>query len=172
MVGVTLAGCNGTAGPLRGVGAPDRVHAVDSQLASEPGVEATDDAVVRAARVEQLQSGTPLNVAPQESAYAPPSQVPPPPQMATTREEAVEQIRAKATEPSELPPGVFAETRAATRQINRAELDRLSAQMREAASRNDETLTAADAEKRAARARNLRYRAGSHYEDAVKQIEQ
>lgn len=167
-----LAACNGTARQMRGVGAPDPVPPVTSLAVAEPETASTHDAIARAARNEELQAGTPLHVAPQQSAYAPASQVPPAPDMALTREEAIEQIRAKSPDGDGPSPGTFRDARAATRQMSRSEQDRLTEQMRAAAARNAETLTASEADSKASRVRNLRYRAQSHYESAVKQIEQ
>lgn len=179
---LAVQGCNGSTQQLRPVGASSPAT-VSAPTAVEP--PAGDDAVVRIARDERLQVGTSMNLGPEASpstaarqaetsqaaAYAAPEELPPRPQMGTTRAEAIEQIRAKATDRPDVAPHVFGDGRAATRQMGRGERDRLRAEMRQTAARNAEVLDAEQAEAKAAAARNLRYRAKTHYDEALEEIE-
>lgn len=160
-----LAGCVGS-GALRGVGAPPV-----PQAATAP-VERT--VLQTAAREEKLQEGTSLNMTVEQAGKdvpAAPSIVPPTPQMAQSRPEAVQQIRAKASATGTNPPNVFDIPQASPNRLTADGQALTRAELQAAASQNAAILNPKEAEAKAAAARKLKLRAQTHYGAAVKAIE-
>ena len=168
-----LTGCNGSGLGLRGVGAPQPAA---RQIVAAPAAPLNqNDAVVRAAREEQLQRGTALNVASPTTGSEPlplvPAEIPPEPQMAATRDEAVGQIRQKAEDETDEKPHVFDITRSRVPQFDRGRRARETEQLRKAAKANQSAVTLEEANTNAQSSKSLQYRARTHYDQAVKNIE-
>lgn len=168
-----LAGCNGSGRVLRGVGAPER--ATQTATVQPPPPEIRSDAALRAAREERLQRGTALNVAPPATGAEPvrlvPAEIPPQPEMAATRDGAIEQIRAKSEGIDEEKPNVFDITPSQVPRLDEARRQRETEQLRRSAEANRNALSEQEAEAKSAAAKSLRYRAQTHYDRALKNIE-
>lgn len=152
-----LAGCMSSGNPLRAVGAP-----------VQPKVESQ----------AKLEEGTALNVAgvqasPAEGqANAAAAQIPEAPQIAETRAEGVQQIRAKAAVSSGTPTNVFAVQTGATTSMTKAQQDAARAELEAAAKRNAEIASGgADPKAKSAAAKKLKQQAKTHYEETLKEIE-
>ena len=162
---VLVSGCNGSV--LRGVGAPPRAVVADPE---------GPPALAQAAAVKsqaKLQSGTSMRLA--EPATAPDDRPPleplPPPEMADTREGAIEQIRAKAAATGKNPPNVFAPPPPPNPRMTPEEEAQTRAELAAAAARNQAVPGVAGQGRETAEARRLRLRAKRHYEDTLKAIE-
>jgi hypothetical protein len=151
-----LAGCMSTGNALHAVGAP-----------VQPKAEAQD----------KLEQGTALNVAgaqaspAEEQAKAAAAQIPAAPQIAPSREAGVQEIRAKAAVSSGTPTNVFAVQTGATAGMTKAEQEAARAELEAAAKRNAAIASGADAKAKAAAARKLKLQAQTHYDEALKEIE-
>jgi hypothetical protein len=160
---LAVSGCVGT-GALRGVGAPS----VPQQATGK--VERT---IIQAnAREEKLREGTPLNLAVDASngAAGEPQTVPPSPQLAATRPEAVTEIRAKAAATGKNKPNVFDIPQPSSGRMTKEEIDAARAELAAAAARNDQALPA-DGNAKSASAAALKKKAQTHYNSAVAEIE-
>ncbi|MCU0789857.1 MAG: hypothetical protein MUE79_02195 [Nitratireductor sp.] len=157
-----LAGCMSGSNPLRAVGAP----------AVSPRQQLEETAAKAALDKNKLEQGIPLNIG-EDTGKAPatPAAIPAAPQMAATREGSVEQIRAKAATSGGVPTNVFAERDGATTGMSKADQEKARAELEAAAARNQALLSGTDARSKAAAAKKLKQQAQSHYEDALKEIE-
>lgn len=161
-----LAGCTGSGNVLRGVGTPDRL-----QSTSAPVQQTVAKGV---AREETLRDGTPLNLtgAPAVPDVEPVAiEIPPSPQMASNRQQAVGEIRAKAAATGKNPPNLFAPLPDSTSRMSLAQQEQSRIELQAAAAANAAMLSPGEAEAKAAAARKLKRRAQSHYGEAVKAIE-
>lgn len=160
-----LSGCNASA--LRGVGAPPR--AITESPEATPS--RTQAALVKTQA--KLNSGTPMRLAePVTSAEdRPPPEPLPPPDLADTREGAIEQIRAKAAATGNNPPNVFAPPPPPNPRMTPEEEAQLRADLAAAAARNQAVPGGPGQARETAEARELRLRAKRHYEDTLKAIE-
>lgn len=162
-----LVACSSSGSALRGVGASTPAEL--SQVQADTVVNS------RAAEQEELQEGVTMNVATVPSsevtAYAP-DEIPPPPEMATTREEAIDQIRRKAQSLPDEKPHVFDRSRSSVARLTPMEQERLRAEMQETAARNQVATGRTTAESKAAEIRRLRRKARTHYDETLKEIEE
>ncbi len=160
-----VSGCNASA--LRGVGAPPR--AISESPEATPG--RTQAQLVKSQA--KLNAGTPMRLAEPVNADEdrPPLEPLPPPDMADTREGAVEQIRAKAAATGKNPPNVFAPPPPPNPRMTAEEEARMRAELAAAAARNQAVPGGPSQARETAEARRLRLRAKRHYEDTLKAIE-
>jgi hypothetical protein len=160
VVAAGATACN-AASPLRGVGAPASSSASVAANAAEPAQS-------------PLLSGTAMNMVPapqaKADAYAP-EEIPPPPEMALTREEAVRQIREKASQPTGKKPNVFATRDSKIPRMTAEEQENNALEMEAAAQRNAGKLGATGNPQSVSSTRSLELKAKSHYEDALENIE-
>lgn len=148
-----------TTSALRGVGAPP----APSALAPEP---VAIDPVALAP--QQQPAVTPMALAPEPALAAP---VPPAPDMAANRAEAIGQIRSKAAGTGSNKPNIFAPPAVPADRMTAEEQKAIRAEMAAAAARNQAALAPTEAQAKAAEARRLKERARTHYNQALKQIE-
>jgi hypothetical protein len=120
-----------------------------------------------------LMEGSVMNVATAgstETAFIP-DPVPDAPDMASDRDAAVAQIRAKAASMEDEKPNVFDRGTSSVRPLTSAEQEQLKAELATIAARNRNAISAGEAERRAEEIRRLRQRAQSHYDDTIELIE-
>jgi hypothetical protein len=120
-----------------------------------------------------LMEGAVMNVATEgstETAFIP-DPVPDAPDMASDRDAAVAQIRAKAASLEDQKPNVFERGTSSVRPLTSAEQEQLKAELASTANRNRNAISAGEAERRAEEIRRLRERARSHYDNTIELIE-
>ena len=153
---IFLTGCMSTGNALHAVGAP-----------VQPKRQAQ----------AKLEEGTALNVAgaqalpAEEQAKAATAQIPAAPQIANSREAGVQEIRAKAAVSSGTPTNVFAVQTGATAGMTKQQQEEARAELAAAAKRNASIATGTDAKAKAAAAKKLKLQAQTHYDEALKDIE-
>jgi hypothetical protein len=184
LLGILFASsaCSVGGNPFRGVGAaakpgPEITQSIMTESVTEP--EAPEP--VSAAETEKtakedtaLQKGTAVNVA--ASAKAPElalveEEIPPQPDMAKTRAEAIEQIREKATNTGKNKPNIFEVKQSSVPRLTTEEQAEVSAELEALAERNASILGGDDAAAKAAEAKKLKLKAQTHYDQALEKIE-
>ncbi len=163
---LSLAGCVGSGGALRGVGAP-----TPPQAATAPAERAVLQTV---AREDKLNEGTPLNVtvdAATSSQPLTPSIVPPAPQMASSKPQAVEQIRAKASATGNVKPNVFDIPKSSPNRLTATRQAESRSELEAAAAKNAAIMDSGEAQAKAGAAKKLKRQAQTHYDAALKEIE-
>lgn len=182
--------CTTGGSPFRAVGADSPPQsevampvAVDTQMtATTPASETGEPMVlgdqpasaISAPEAAKLQEGTSMNLVPSTEASdgpADPADIPPAPEMAKTREEAIQQIRAKAAATGNNKPHIFEERKAATQRMSKKEQARISEEMEKIAAKNAQTLDANAADAKGKDSKLLQWRAKNHYNQAVEKIE-
>lgn len=149
--------------------------ATESVVAQEAAIAENQTQIIKPDKqAEKLQSGVSMNFAsdgaPPDGPAAP-EDIPPAPEMAKTREEAIQQIREKAAATGKNKPHIFEERKAATQRMSKEEQARIAAEMEATAARNANILSENEAEARSKDSKLLQLRAKSHYDKAVKNIE-
>jgi hypothetical protein len=91
--------------------------------------------------------------------------------MASSRDGAISEIRAKAAATGNAPPNVFDIPQSNVGRMSAEEQAQARAELEAAAARNASILSTDDAEAKAAAAANLKKRATTHYQDALNEIE-
>lgn len=182
--------CTTGGDPFRAVGADSTPQAevalpvaVDPQVtattavvdAPDPAADASQTVSAKSQKeAAKLQEGTSMNLvdSPKPSeGPASPEDIPPAPEMAKTREEAIQQIRAKAATTGNNKPHIFEERKAATQRMSKEEQARIAAQMKAMAAKNAQTLDENEVVSKSKDSKLLKLRAKTHYEQAVKKIE-
>ncbi len=198
---MALAGCVGATSALHGVGAPSRQIAVadiappENSVADENADRNVDQSVDQFADASgeapvivsdgaprrsgivslsyQAQGGGRTVTAPvEEPRVYVDSEVPPTPQIAPTREEGIEQMRAKAATSATAKPNVFATRSSSIPHLTYRERLGLEAELRSDARSNVGKISAGESSALQADAVRLRKNAASHYSDAVRKIEE
>jgi hypothetical protein len=178
-----ISACNATSA-LRGVGADATTEPANlQQVQIEPVTEdeasnSRETASEQASRPLQTaapaQSGTAMNMVP-----APPvtrdafiaEDVPPPPDMAPTRDEAIRQIREKASETQGEMPNIFAVRQTRISRMTAEQQMQNAAELANAAEKNAQTMGNTQNSAGGQSVRNLEHKATTHYEEALKKIE-
>ena len=163
MLVVSLLLCGCTSSGLRGVGSSPPSPQMLSSAATE--LEPSEAA---------LQEGTPMNIATEPSTRVSFVQddVPPAPEMAVDRAEALAQIRAKADAlDSEEKTNVFERDESSVARMSTEQKSRLKAEMAELARRNQDAIPAEEAERKTNEIRSLQREAQTHYRNKLNTIE-
>ncbi len=185
-----VSACTTGSDPFRAVGADSPPQsevampvAVDTQTTATTPATETDEPLVLGDQpaattsnpeAAKLQEGTSMNLATSAEASdepADPADIPPAPEMAKTREEAIQQIRAKAAATGNNKPHIFEERKAATQRMSKQEQARIAAEMEKIAARNAQTLDENAADAKGNDSKLLQWRAKNHYNQAVEKIE-
>lgn len=185
---ISLGACT-TSGAMRGVGAQQKSDPT-TEIALEPTtIEPSPSAL---AAIEQtapsglapgetatisdpkLNEGVALNIS-DEGQTTPlalvQEEIPPAPEMATDRNEAILQIRQKGTNVSKIPTNVFTQRRSTVPKLTAAQQSEKTAEMQAAVQRNEGLLSADEAKRRSSAVKSMSQRANSHYRDALNKIE-
>lgn len=149
---MSFAGCTETT--LRGVGA----------VASQPVPLSPAPQIA----VSQAPLPAPAAVEPVALAAEP---VPPPPPVAASKAEAIAQMRGKAAATGANKPNIFAPIIEPADRMSAEDKAASRAELEAVAARNRALLANDQANARAAEVRRLQTKAKSHYEDALKEIE-
>lgn len=175
--GASLGGCVGATGALHGVGASgvaqtaaaaDSVAAPQAPALAANGVRQDAVTLARAGR-GALDEGVALNIASDTRIQ---SGLPPPaPELGASREQAIGQIRQKASGAGKTKPDVFQPRYASAAQLSVAEQAALEAEMARDAAVTQGGISAKEAAAREAAALRLRRRAATHYKEALSSIE-
>jgi hypothetical protein len=183
LLGVLFAASACTTGgnPLHGVGAAAPGPEITESIMTDSVTEQATAVPVSAAKTEKtendlsaLQEGTTMNVAvgakaPELALVA--EEIPPAPEMAKTRAEAIEQIREKAANTGKNKPNIFDVKQSSVPRKTTEEQAEVAAEMEALAARNATILSADDAAAKAAEAKKLKLKAKTHYEQALENIE-
>jgi len=149
---ISLAGCTETT--LRGVGS---VASQPAPLPLEPPQAAASQEPAPAAAVEPVALAA-------ETA-------PPPPPVAASKAEAIAQMRSKAAASGANKPNIFAPVAEPPDRMSAEDKAASRAELEAAAARNRALLADDAANARAAEVKRLQTKAQSHYEEALKEIE-
>jgi hypothetical protein len=177
--GASLGGCVGAMGALHGVGASgaaqsaaaaDAVAApqVAAPVLAANGVRQDAVTLARAGRGD-LEDGVALNIAADTRIQAGPP--PPAPELGANREQAIGQIRQKASGAGKTKPDVFQPRYASAAQLSAAEQAALEAEMARDVAATQGGISAKEAAAREAAALRLKRRAATHYNEALSSIE-
>lgn len=183
LLGVLFAASACTTGgnPLHGVGAAAPGTEITESIMTDSVTEQATAVPASAAKTEKnenglsaLQEGTTMNVAvgakaPELALVA--EEIPPAPEMAKTRAEAIEQIREKAANTGKNKPNIFDVKQSAIPRMTIEEKAEVAAEMKALAARNATILNGNDAAAKAAEAKKLKLKAKTHYEQALEKIE-
>lgn len=184
------AGCSGTTSALRGVGAPEANVAAaafprdtEAQTSAETLASDRDPDVLfetaapqytrtepqAYAGSEQSLFVTGTDESDEESEMV--AEVPPMPEMGTSREGTVEELRAKGNAVGKNKPSAFTTRQATARPMSKKRLAKAKADLNAAVAANQAGVSDAEAEAVEQRRKLLRQQAARHYKDALSTIE-
>ena len=153
--------------------APIEDAAADGQPNALAPVDATSGQTAKVSD-PRLYQGVELNIA-NENSTTPlalvQEEIPPAPEMATDRNEAIQQIRAKSRDASDIPTNIFAVRGSAVPKLTAEQQKQKTAEMKAAAERNATLLSEDEAKRRAADVKDMSKLANRHYREALQRIE-
>jgi len=168
LVAAGVVGCQRSLGALHGVGAASRAETLEPQPAlAADGVRREAVTVARAGG--GLDQGIAINVANETAIKA--GEPPPAPELGANREEAIGQIRGKASAAGKTKPDIFAPRYASAAQLGDEELARLEKELQGDVAATQGGISGKEAAAREAAALRLKRRAATHYKEALSTIE-
>jgi hypothetical protein len=166
-VAAALAGCAGQR--LHGVGAV--------RTGVSPVAAILDDTAQSLGAVENAPAGQTIDfqsdqaAIPQEEAVFATRRYPPMPDMGRNRDEAVNEIRAKASAGSKAKPDIFQEAKSSAKPLSETEQERLTGNLDSEVGSIDDKIPADEVARKQAEAEWLKKRGRTHYEETLNEIE-